>query len=255
MNGFSEPRQLLDDIGLSLVFFTRLRLPSSDFGGRSLADSIWAAPFAGFAVAIIGALVYAIAVALGLAAGPAAALALAATMLATGGLHEDGLSDIADGFGGGRTRDNKLEIMRDSRIGAYGAAALGVSLLIRWSTLSELAGPGHVFLALLAAHAASRGLFGAFMHLVPPARTDGLSATAGTVSAETATAGAALGAVALLALGLGGAIPALILLSLLFAAFRALCLSQIGGQTGDTIGALQQLAEIAVLLTASVCLS
>ena len=48
MNGFSEPRQLLDDIGLSLVFFTRLRLPSSDFGGRSLADSIWAAPFAGF---------------------------------------------------------------------------------------------------------------------------------------------------------------------------------------------------------------
>ena len=101
----------------------------------------------------------------------------------------------------------------------------------------------------------SCGLFGAFMHLVPPARTDGLSATAGTVSAETATAGAALGAVALLALGLGGAIPALILLSLLFAAFRALCLSQIGGQTGDTIGALQQLAEIAVLLTASVCLS
>ncbi|WFP60226.1 adenosylcobinamide-GDP ribazoletransferase [Mesorhizobium sp. WSM4904] len=255
MSGPSAPRQLLDDIGLSLVFFTRLRLPSSDFGGRSLADAIWAAPFAGLAAAIIGALVHAIAAGLSLAAGPAAALTLAATMLATGCLHEDGLSDIADGFGGGRTREKKLEIMRDSRIGAYGAAALGISLLIRWSALSELAGPGHVFLALLAAHAASRGLFGAFMHLLPPARADGLSAGAGAVSAETAVVGAALGAVALLALGLGGAIVAFILLGLLFAAFRSLCLSQIGGQTGDTIGALQQLAEIAVLLVASASLS
>ena len=255
MSRLSEPRQFLDDIGLSMVFLTRLRLPSSDFGGRSLADAIWAAPFAGLAVAVIGALVYAITSKLGLAAGPAAALTLAATMLATGCLHEDGLSDIADGFGGGRTRDRKLEIMRDSRIGAYGAAALGVSLLIRWSAVSQLAGPGHVFLALLAAHAASRGLFGAFMHILPPARADGLSAGAGIVSVETAAIGAALGAVALLALGLGGAIVALILLSLLFAAFRALCLRQIGGQTGDTIGALQQLGEIAVLLVASVCLS
>ncbi|AZO74772.1 MULTISPECIES: adenosylcobinamide-GDP ribazoletransferase [unclassified Mesorhizobium] len=255
MSGLSEPRQLLDDIGLSLVFFTRLRLPSSDFGGRGLADAIWAAPFAGLAVAVIGALVYTIVASVGLAAGPASALALAATMLATGCLHEDGLSDIADGFGGGRTRERKLEIMRDSRIGAYGAAAIGVSLLIRWSALSELAGPGHVFLALLAAHAASRGLFGAFMHLLPPARADGLSANAGTVAFETAAFGAALGAVALLALGLGGAIAALILLGFLFAAFRSLCLSQIGGQTGDTIGALQQLGEIAVLLAASVCLS
>lgn len=255
MSGPSAPRQVLDDIGLSLVFFTRLRLPSSDFGGRNLADAIWAAPFAGLAVAIIGALVYAIAAVFGLATGPASALTLAATMLVTGCLHEDGLSDIADGFGGGRTREKKLEIMRDSRIGAYGAAALGLSLLIRWSALSALIGPGHVFLALFAAHAASRGLFGAFMHLVPPARGDGLSANAGSVTSESAIVGAALGAVALLALGLGGAIAALILLGLLFAAFRALCLSQIGGQTGDTIGALQQLGEIAVLLVASVCLS
>ena len=66
MSGPSAPRQVLDDIGLSLVFFTRLRLPSSDFGGRSLADAIWAAPFAGLAVAIIGALVYAIATVFGL---------------------------------------------------------------------------------------------------------------------------------------------------------------------------------------------
>ncbi|RVB56740.1 adenosylcobinamide-GDP ribazoletransferase, partial [Mesorhizobium sp. M7A.F.Ca.CA.004.06.1.1] len=94
-----------------------------------------------------------------------------------------------------------------------------------------------------------------FMHLLPPARVDGLSADAGTVSQETAIAGAVLGAIPLLLLGLGGAIFALILLGLLFAAFRALCLNQIDGQTGDTIGALQQASEIAVLLVASVALS
>ena len=90
---------------------------------------------------------------------------------------------------------------------------------------------------------------------MPPARSDGLSADSGTVSFETAIAGAVLGAVPLLLLGLGGAIVALVLLGLLFAAFRALCLNQIDGQTGDTIGALQQLSEIAVLLVASVALS
>ncbi|MER8577735.1 adenosylcobinamide-GDP ribazoletransferase [Mesorhizobium sp. M1423] len=248
-------RQLLEDIAFCLVFFTRLPLPGTDFRGRSLAAAIWAAPVAGLAVALAGALVYAVGTRLGLAEAPAGALTLAAILLATGCLHEDGLSDVADGFGGGKTRDRKLEIMRDSRIGAYGACALAVSLLIRWSVLSELAGPAHVFWALITAHAASRGLLGAFMHLLPPARSDGLSAEAGTVSAETAGIGAVLGAVALLALGFGAAVFAIILLGLLFAAFRALCLNQIGGQTGDTVGALQQLGEIVILLVASVSLS
>ena len=144
--------------------------------------------------------------------------------------------------------------MRDSRIGAYGAMALGLSLLIRWSALSQLVDPTQALFALVGAHAASRGVLGAFMHLLPPARDDGLSAGAGTVSLEIAVVGAVLGAIPLLLLGLGGAIAALILLGLLFAAFHALCLNQIGGQTGDTIGALQQVSEIAVLLVASVAL-
>lgn len=248
-------RQVLDDIALCLVFFSRLPLPVFDFRGRSLAAAIWAAPLAGLAVGLIGAVVYATAERFGLAMGPAAALALAATLLTTGCLHEDGLSDVADGFGGGKSRGGKLEIMRDSRIGAYGASALALSLLIRWSAISEFADPTQALLALIAAHAASRGLLGAFMHLLPPARSDGLSAGAGSVSAEAAIAGAVLGAIPLLLLGPGGAIVAIVLLGLLFAAFRALCLNQIDGQTGDTIGALQQLGEIAVLLVASVSLS
>ncbi|PTE09302.1 adenosylcobinamide-GDP ribazoletransferase [Mesorhizobium helmanticense] len=255
MTAVPSPRQAFDDIALCLVFFTRLPLPVFDFRDRSLASAIWAAPVAGLAVALIGAVVYAVGTRLGLAAGPTAALALASTLLATGCLHEDGLSDVADGFGGGKTREKKLEIMRDSRIGAYGACALGLSLLLRWSVLSEFATSAQVLFALVAAHAGSRGLLGAFMYLLPPARDDGLSAGAGSVSAETAVLGAVLGALALLALGIGGAVAAIILLSLLFTAFRALCLNQIGGQTGDTVGALQQLGEIAILLVASVSLS
>src|SRR6185312_16067978 len=145
-------RQTLDDIALSLVFFTRLPLPQFDFRGRTLAQAIWAAPLAGLTVAILGGAVYALATICGLAAAPAAALALASMAFATGCLHEDGLSDVADGFGGGTTREKKLEIMRDSRIGAYGAAALGFSLLIRWSALSEIGGATYVLCALIAAH-------------------------------------------------------------------------------------------------------
>lgn len=249
------PEALLRDIALCLVFFTRLPLPRLDFTDRKLADAIWAAPLAGLAVAVLGALAYALAHRLGLAAGPASALALAATLLATGALHEDGLSDVADGFGGGGTRERKLEIMRDSRIGAYGAAALGLSLLVRWNALAEISGAWHVLAALAAAHAGSRGLLGAFMHALPPARGDGLSAGAGHVPRDTAAVGVILGAAALPCLGLSAAAAAVALLALLFFAFRALCLRQIGGQTGDAAGALQQLAEIAVLLVASVSLT
>jgi adenosylcobinamide-GDP ribazoletransferase len=245
-------QRLLNDIALSLIFFTRLPLPHFEAKDSIFARAIWAAPVIGLAVALIGGIVFALAAFLGLSAGPAAALALAATMLATGCLHEDGLSDTADGFGGGGTRDKKLEIMRDSRIGTYGACALVFSILLRWSAISELGSPAAVLGGLIAAHAASRALLPAFMHMLPPARTDGLSANAGAISSDAALTAAAIGAVALLALGLSAAIAAALCLGLVFFLFRALCLSQVGGQTGDTVGALQQACEIAVLLVASI---
>ncbi|MDH4990490.1 adenosylcobinamide-GDP ribazoletransferase [Aquamicrobium lusatiense] len=243
------------DVALCIAFFTRLPLPHLDFRDRTLADAIWAAPIAGLAVALLSAAAYALGVTLGLPSGPTAALTLAAALLATGCLHEDGLSDVADGFGGGATRERKLEIMRDSNIGSYGTAALTISLLLRWSALAALAGPSQVFAALIAAHCASRALPAALMHVLPPARADGLSAGAGTVSQETALIGAVIGAVSLLTLGPGAALAALLLLIAMLAGFAALCHRQIGGQTGDTAGALQQFGEIAVLLVASAVLS
>jgi adenosylcobinamide-GDP ribazoletransferase len=249
------PRRIADDIALCLVFFTRLPLPRFDFGSRTLAQAIWAAPLVGVAVAVAASVVHAVASAAGLSPGVAAALALGTAMLMTGCLHEDGLSDTADGFGGGKTREQKLEIMRDSRIGAYGASVLIMSALIRWSAVAQLGNSFWVFCGLAAAHAASRALLPVFMHLVPPARQDGLAAGAGQASSETAFVGLAIGAVALLALGVSGLVAAAALLAVLFFGFRALCLRQIGGQTGDTLGALQQLGEIVVLIVAAAVLT
>ena len=249
------PRRIIDDIALCLVFFTRLPLPRFEFGARTLGEAIWAAPIAGLVVGLAGGLVYVATVWFGVSFLIAGGLALAATMLASGCLHEDGLSDVADGFGGGAKRERKLEIMRDSRIGAYGAAALMMSMLLRWSALISLVGPSLVFWSLIAAHTASRAFVPAFMHIMPPAQTDGLAAGAGKVEASAAYTALAIGAVVLLVtIGVTAALIAAIVLALVFFAFRALCLRQIGGQTGDTLGAVQQLGEIAVLVVAATVL-
>ncbi len=249
------PRRIAEDIVFCLVFFTRLPLPAFDFGKRTLGQAIWAAPVAGVVVGVAGGLVYLAALMLGVPVAVAAALTLAATMLLTGCLHEDGLSDVADGFGGGGTRERKLEIMRDSRIGAYGASALMMSALIRWSAIAALANPLYVCTALIAAHAASRALLPAFMRMLPPARTVGLGAGAGAVAREPALVALVMGAAALLALSPPGLVAAAIVLAAVFFGFRALCLRQIGGQTGDTLGALQQAGEIAALVAAAAILT
>ena len=131
-------------------------------------------------VGALGALAYWVAVRLGLLPPPVAAvLAVAAGMAVTGCLHEDGLADMADGLGGDG-RERKLAIMRDSRLGTYGACALAMSLLLRWSAITSIADAGAVALALAAAHAGSRAPLPAFMAFVAPARGDGLAAAAGT---------------------------------------------------------------------------
>jgi adenosylcobinamide-GDP ribazoletransferase len=267
----TSSNNILREIGYCILFFTRLPLPEMRLADRKLSEAIWAAPVAGWIVALIGGAAFWAASGLGLPAGPAAALALATTMLATGCLHEDGLSDTADGFGGGGSRERILEIMRDSRIGAFGACALALSILLRWSALAALANgsaastaasmatgsegaysaSAAVFAALLAAHGGSRALLPIFLHLLPPARADGLSAGAGTVGQPVAGAALALGFLSLLALGFSAALMASVLLAAAFFLFRALCLKKIGGQTGDTAGTLQQIAEILILLVAS----
>ncbi|XSC42909.1 adenosylcobinamide-GDP ribazoletransferase [Bradyrhizobium sp. RDT10] len=200
---------------------------------------------------LTGAVVYSIAREVGLPPGPAAMLAVAATVLITGAMHEDGLADTADGLGGGRTRERKLEIMRDSRIGTYGGCALIVSLILRWSALATIADPQSVAAALLVAHAAARAGLPVFMWLIPPARSDGLSAGAGQPPWQSAAIAVGL-ATACLVCGLGPskATIGLILLSLAGLILARLATRQVGGQTGDILGAFEQIGEIAILLVA-----
>ncbi|GGC86075.1 adenosylcobinamide-GDP ribazoletransferase [Chelatococcus reniformis] len=242
----------LADARLCLGFFTRL--PAGAPAGRPLADAIWAAPIAGGAVALLSGFALLAAHAAGAPPTVAAALALGAGVLATGALHEDGLADVADGFGGGTTAARKLEIMRDSRIGTYGVVALALTLLLRWSALASVLandGPGVAVLALLAAHAASRSLLPAMMRVLPRARGDGLSVRAGSPGAGTAALALLLGAAALLPLGLATSLIAAGLLVGWTSVLAWLALRHIGGQTGDVLGALQQGAEVAVLCAAS----
>ncbi len=202
-------------------------------------------------VGLVGALVYGLAYRLGLPFWPAAALCVAATMMLTGCLHEDGLADTVDGFGGGATRERKLEIMRDSRIGTYGVCALVIAILLRVSALALIGATGPVTAALIAAHAAGRAVMPAFMALLPPARGDGLSASAGQPPFGSVAAAAVLGVVILfLCLGLGHGLAALIVLVIATALMGWLSANQIGGQTGDVLGAVEQVGEIVVLLVA-----
>jgi adenosylcobinamide-GDP ribazoletransferase len=244
---------LSTDLRTGLAFLTRLPLASSaPSTGSEVARASWTFPVVGAAVGALGALLYWIAHGLGLQPFVSAALAVTATLLVTGCLHEDGLADTADGFGGGGTRERKLEIMRDSGIGSYGAAALILSLLLRVGAIASLAGPALVAPALIAAHAGARATMPVFMRRVPRARDDGLSAGAGDPPQGSAVLAVAIGLVVLLlCLGLGATVLAALLLATATVLLAWLSVTQIGGQTGDVLGTQEQVSEILILLVAA----
>jgi adenosylcobinamide-GDP ribazoletransferase len=242
---------LIHDCKVALAFLTRLPVRERRaWPDVDLAASVPWFPLVGALIGLAGGVGYALAVWLGLPRWPAAAIALATTIWLTGALHEDGLADLADGFGGGRTREDKLRIMRDSRIGSYGAIALVLTLLARAGALAALGAPWAVGTALVAAGAVSRAALPPLMATLPKARADGLAAGAGRP--HPLRAGAAVlvaGLIAIVLLGpaasaalLGGAGGAL--------AVALLTKRQIGGYTGDVLGATQQFAEIGLLLGA-----
>jgi adenosylcobinamide-GDP ribazoletransferase len=241
-----------NDLKASMRFLTRLPMGSAaSTDDADLTRASWAFPLAGVAVGLIGAAVYGIAHQLGLPAWVAAALAVAATLAVTGCLHEDGLADTADGFGGGDTRERKLEIMRDSRIGTYGVCALTLSILLRVAALASFAKPALAVWALIAAHAGARAALPLFMALVPPARRDGLAFAAGRPSSDRVITTSVLGIVILaVALGPAHGIAALVFLLVIVALMAWLSVVQIEGQTGDVLGAVEQASEIVILLVA-----
>ena len=239
----------LDDLRTAVSFLTRLPIPHS--AGPMPSNFVRAQRALPLVGAAIGAVVGFVCLALRAVGVPdlaAAALALGASAMLTGALHEDGLADVADGFGGGRDRDSKLEIMRDSRLGTYGALILMVSFATKLSALAVLP-DGVVVQSLIAAHALARGVLPAMAMNLAYARKDGLAANAGRPDLATAaTAGAIALVIALLSLPWLDALLAALACCAVAAGMAVLAQRQIGGQTGDVLGGAEQLGEIAILV-------
>lgn len=240
----------------ALVWLTRLPLgPLLPRPVPALAQSAWAFPLAGIAVGLPAGAVFWLAPALGLSAFTGAMLALAAMTLLTGALHEDGLADFADGCGAA-DRARALEIMRDSRIGSYGVVALILGFGLRISALAGLA-PVAGLAALVATAALSRAGMVAGLALLPPARPEGLGRLAGRPSAAQGLIALLIGAALLAWPAAGTDRPVLFWIAGLICCGGAQYLvarnarRRLGGQTGDVLGAMQQVGEIALLLMLS----
>ncbi|MCE2564480.1 adenosylcobinamide-GDP ribazoletransferase [Komagataeibacter sp. FNDCF1] len=231
------------------------RLPTGWLGGAGLSwsmpRSIWCWPMVGGALGGMAALVYAALLRCGVASLPAAGWSIGMQLLLCGGLHEDGLADMADGCGGGRERARKLEIMRDSRVGSYGVMALGVALLVRVGAVAAMPGTT-ALLALPVAGALARAAMVVVLWRLPPARRDGLASTMTHLPAYALAAGLC-GAGALAALMLPGA-RAGVAVGVAMVAAAVMCRLarwQLGGQTGDVLGATAVVTECAVLAALS----
>jgi adenosylcobinamide-GDP ribazoletransferase len=240
---------LFSALHLVIAFLTRLPLPAPKLmENGALANSMHLFPLAGILVGGIGAIAYGLALLL-LPPLLSATLAVGAMAAATGVMHEDGLADIADGFGGGVDRERKLAIMKDSRIGSYAAVTLILAQLLKVFAIATLARPGLVAGALIAAHALGRSAIPLAMQLLHPARENGLGASVGRPSASTAGIAATLAMlIAAIALPVGPAFFASAAAAALTLAMSWLAWRQIGGQTGDVLGGIEQVVEIAALL-------
>ena len=237
-------RARLAEARLAILLLTRIPVGYLRDPIPATGASAWAWPLAGLIAMLPASLVY-----WGLHAagfGPTVAalgLICAATVL-TGAMHEDGLADMADGFGGGQTRARKLEIMRDSRIGSYGVMALILSVALHVTLIARLDNPALVVPAALGLSMASRAMLPFWLARMPAARADGLGHGAAQVPATCVYVAVALGLFGVLPLGFG--VGAVIFAGVVVATalVAALALRQIGGQTGDVIGAMQKLAEL-----------
>ncbi|MBY3598657.1 adenosylcobinamide-GDP ribazoletransferase [Rhizobium bangladeshense] len=245
------------DTARAVAFLSRLPMPPALFKGYDgrLGRLVRAFPLAGLVIGFIPAL--ALLILSGIRADPlvAALIALSVQALATGALHEDGLADTADGIGGGKNREQSLLIMKDSRIGTYGAIALILSFAVRAAALAAIvrnSSPLAAALAVPAVAALSRGAIAWHWQRLPPAKVDGVAASTGQpneAAMQFALVSAGLLAALLIwpAFGLQPLVASLLASGAAGFAFTAVIRRKLAGHTGDTLGAMQQICEIATL--------
>ncbi|WP_375597929.1 adenosylcobinamide-GDP ribazoletransferase [Devosia sp. Naph2] len=244
---------LKDDLVMALRFFSRLPTGDTPHEKPDLGRIAMALPLASVVMGV-GPVLLLAGVWFGLPGYFAAALSVAALVLVGGGMMEDSLADAADGLFGGSTPERRLEILKDSRHGTYGVAALCLFLMLRVAAIGSVAALSPLAAAgiWLAANIAGRS--GALWLAValPPARSDGASASAGILPASRFSVGAALALLLVFVIGapassLLGVVAAALLVGLVVLGWTAICKNLVGGQTGDLIGAAAGLGEIAAL--------
>lgn len=224
-------------------------------GMLPLSDTVRAWPLVGVLIGALSGGALWLGASAGLSPLAASFLGLIVAAVATGALHEDGLADVIDGFGGGADKAKKLKIMRDSHIGAYGVLALVMMVGFKAGALSGFNDPALAAAALIAAHTLSRAVLPMMMVAMQPARRTGLGKAAGQPKRENAVMSAAIGVlIAVLALGPGPGLVAAALAGLGAAGVGWVANRQIGGYTGDVLGAAQQVSEALVLAGLAVVL-
>jgi adenosylcobinamide-GDP ribazoletransferase len=249
------------DLAHCVRFYSRLPVPALPWEQNahalpSFPRLVRVIPLAGLLIGLVPAAVLGCALLLDLGPWLAAILSVGAMVLATGALHEDGLADLADSFGGS-TREKRLEIMRDSRIGSFGASALFLALALRIGALAALAsridgGAVTAVVLLVASLSRTAGLMP--LVFLSPARRDGMSQAVGQPARETFWLAAGIaGGIAVVLGALAGLPPIGVALTLVLSGLSGVALTgfasrHLGGQTGDIAGAAQQVAEIAALI-------
>jgi adenosylcobinamide-GDP ribazoletransferase len=182
----------------------------------------------------------------------AAAIGVIVGLLITGAFHEDGLADVADAFGGGWTPAQRMEILKDSRHGTYGVAALASSIVIRIVSAAAITSSAAVVAAFVAAHTLGRGGAVVAMRLAPPAADSGLGVSAARSLRPVPTAiGVAAGVAVTAALTGWWVLPFLATAMAGTALVVTLAVRKIGGLAGDVLGAVEQVVECLVLVVAS----
>jgi adenosylcobinamide-GDP ribazoletransferase len=243
-----------DELGNALRFMTIIPVASSDAATAPdwLSRCVKYFPLVGIGIGVASAAALLLAGKIW-GSGIAALLAVATSIVITGGLHEDGLADTADSFGGGRSLERRLAIMKDSRIGAYGALALGFGVALRVMALAGMplwAGAA----ALIAAHATARVTPALMMNRLSYAgdtaamKVSYADTPVSTSELQFALAVAACALVPLAFISFVSLISGLLLGAALAAALAAWARKLIGGYTGDVLGAVEQMFEIGFLL-------
>lgn len=247
---------LFDDFRICLIFFTRLPVRwRGDLPRERITAAFRAAPLSGLVIGFIAWAGYAAGSLVGLDPYAAGFIAVGAHLIATGAFHEDGWSDTFDGLGGGTDKASKLEIMRDSRLGTYGAAALVVALVLKALLIAEISAYVDTLVALMAAAVLAKTAVVVVMRATPAASEDGQSAAAGRPAAGDVAFALGVGAALTLVLAaVSGPVKALVVApaAVLAAAAAAAAVAttarrQLGGQTGDVLGACAVAAELAAL--------